>query len=647
MAQSGAPVINFTFGDSAVNPGPALPAHYTAFRYSADSCPPPGYYTITNSLYRCVATRMGRSIDNTPGSKNGYMMVVNDTVSQAPKLLFVDTIKESLCAGTHYTFSAYFLNVEIPGYCNSPNIHFPSFTFTVETSTGQVLASGNTGAMSYDYVPPPAPPATPVTPRFHPFALGFQMPAGINELVVKIKDDPYLYPDCGYAFALDDIQFAAAGPKASIAFDDAAGNIVVKSVCFQNNQTIAMSGTVPPGNAVQWQQSTDSGRTWLDIAGATDLHFSKTFSVADTFLLRMRAGEPDKIGNPNCSVVSNVLTVNVEGLPRNYKITTNSPVCAGSVLHFKGEGDVRFTWSGPNGFYDDVGYTSIYNITLADSGTYFANIISYGGCVTKDSLHVQVLGSEDVTVSKPEYLCKGKSVRLSATGGTHYLWTPAKGLSNPQIANPVAAPEITTTYQVKVSNDFGCVDSANVKVTIVNSIPVKAIIAGPDYLCRPVDSALFKDISTGAVNSWTWELGNGMKSTARDPGIATYFISANVTAFTVRLAVSDSLGCADTTSKNIAVESNCYIAVPGAFTPNGDGLNDYLYPLNAYKATGLLFVVYNRYGRLVFETQDWTKKWDGTTNGEQMPGDVYVWQLNYTDQFGKRISLKGSTLLIR
>ena len=51
-----------------------------------------------------------------------------------------------------------------------------------------------------------------------------------------------------------------------------------------------------------------------------------------------------------------------------------------------------------------------------------------------------------------------------------------------------------------------------------------------------------------------------------------------------------------------------YIAGPSAFTPNNDGLNDYLYPLNAYKATNLLFKVYNRFGKLVFETKDCTKK---------------------------------------
>jgi len=111
--------------------------------------------------------------------------------------------------------------------------------------------------------------------------------------------------------------------------------------------------------------------------------------------------------------------------------------------------------------------------------------------------------------------------------------------------------------------------------------------------------------------------------------------------------VTDSAGCSDTVFHVMKVENNCYIAVPTAFTPNGDGLNDYLYPLNAYKATDLTFRVFNRLGQLVFQTNDWTKKWDGTVKGEPQPLGVYVWMLLYTDANKKEVSLKGSTLLIR
>jgi gliding motility-associated-like protein len=88
--------------------------------------------------------------------------------------------------------------------------------------------------------------------------------------------------------------------------------------------------------------------------------------------------------------------------------------------------------------------------------------------------------------------------------------------------------------------------------------------------------------------------------------------------------------------------------VPSGFTPNGDGFNDYLYPLNAYKATKLEFRIFNRYGQLVFETKDWTKKWDGTINGRPQDTGTFVWMLQYTDiDSGKEYFLKGTTVLIR
>jgi gliding motility-associated-like protein len=100
--------------------------------------------------------------------------------------------------------------------------------------------------------------------------------------------------------------------------------------------------------------------------------------------------------------------------------------------------------------------------------------------------------------------------------------------------------------------------------------------------------------------------------------------------------------------QKIDVLKTCFIAVPGAFTPNGDGVNDYLYPLNALKAVDLQFRVYNRWGQMVFETTNWLNKWDGTMGGHPQPAGVYVWTLAYTDpDTGKRIIQKGTSILIR
>jgi gliding motility-associated-like protein len=154
-------------------------------------------------------------------------------------------------------------------------------------------------------------------------------------------------------------------------------------------------------------------------------------------------------------------------------------------------------------------------------------------------------------------------------------------------------------------------------------------------------------MSTGAISNWQWNFGNGQTSIVQNPAVVYYFLSDNTSTYTVSLKIADSTGCKDSTYHTLKAEGNCYIAVPTAFTRNGDGLNDYLYPLNAYKATNLIFHVYNRFGELIFETKDWTRKWDGTNNGIKQPTGTYIWILDYNDAGNKKVSLRGTAVLIR
>ena len=640
----GGTIININFGEGKTNPGPPLPLTNTRFTYTTDSCPARGTYTITNNLYNCPATRMGRAIDNTPLSNYGYMMVVNDTQSFKSKIVYIDTLKEILCSQTQYQFSAYILNTAIPGSCSGV-IHSPRFTFKVETTSGQLIQTFNTGSMSYDYALPPA-----FTPKFHFHSVSFYPPAGVSVLVLKIEDDPTGNIDCDYSFAIDDIQLTALGPKSEIEFSDAVGTELVRNVCYQDNKNISMTGSVSSGYAntvLQWQQSTDAGRTWTDIPGATSTNYSETFSIPGTFLIRLSAGDLTNVSNPNCRTVSNILKVQVEGPPTDYTITSNSPVCAGSNLQFNATGGASYEWFGPNGFYDNVYYAHIYHTTLADSGMYYVDIISLGGCRARDSIYVKIIGTVNPDAWPDTSICKGSSVQLAATPAASYSWSPAEGLSNTFINNPVAKPNVTTAYIVEVTDSNGCIDTAHVQINVLNKVEVKAGITGSDYLCRPYDSASFSNMSTGDIVKWNWAFGNGQTDTTSSPSEQYYSINDNETGYSIRLIVSDTANCSDTAYHIIKVVNNCYIAVPTAFTPNGDGLNDYLYPLNAYKATNLLFRVYNRQGQLIFETRDWSRKWDGTWKGVPQSTGVYVWMLEYNDERGKKVSMKGTTALLR
>jgi gliding motility-associated-like protein len=166
----------------------------------------------------------------------------------------------------------------------------------------------------------------------------------------------------------------------------------------------------------------------------------------------------------------------------------------------------------------------------------------------------------------------------------------------------------------------------------------------------PGDPALFVDNSYNRVIAWNWDFGNGLTSTLKAPASQFYAASNNnvIRDVPVRLIVQNDLGCKDTAINTIHVVGNCYIAIPNAFTPNSDGLNDFLYPTNAYKARDLRFCVYNRGGQKIFETSNWTFKWDGTFKGQPQDPGTYVWTLVYTNtDSGQRFDLKGSTVLIR
>ncbi|HEY4151341.1 MAG TPA: gliding motility-associated C-terminal domain-containing protein, partial [Chitinophagaceae bacterium] len=200
------------------------------------------------------------------------------------------------------------------------------------------------------------------------------------------------------------------------------------------------------------------------------------------------------------------------------------------------------------------------------------------------------------------------------------------------------------TITLIVSNGF-CSDTASAVIALNNQIT--ASFQTNHQIC-PEDAASFVNTSVGDIVSWSWNFGDGDTSTQKTPPPLHYPKTGQQTTYLVSLVVQNSAGCYDTTATTINVLKTCYIAVPGAFTPNGDGNNDYLYPLNAYKADNLEFKVYNRLGQLVFQTTDWTIRWDGKINGVSQSTGTYVWTLKYTErETGKKVFQKGTTILVR
>ena len=217
--------------------------------------------------------------------------------------------------------------------------------------------------------------------------------------------------------------------------------------------------------------------------------------------------------------------------------------------------------------------------------------------------------------------------------------------STTQTHTMVFGASSNNTIKLIVSNGV-CSDT--VENTIVLNNEVVAGFKMPDVIC-PEDKLQVTNESKGLIDSWQWNFDVISTSNLEDPGPVQFPQNNKESYYTIKQVVTNNaLNCKDSVKKVLRVLNNCYIAVPSAFTPNGDGRNDYLYPNNALKADNLRFSVYNRWGQLVFSSRNWQDKWNGKIGGMEQGSGVYVWTLEYTHHdTGQKIFQKGTTTLIR
>ena len=416
--------------------------------------------------------------------------------------------------------------------------------------------------------------------------------------------------------------------------------------------TAVLSGSLPAGNYTLAAQMGTDGNTILDNCGAAipvgqSVSFTRTPSQPSPL---------DSLTPPGC-------------VPDTLKLVFDKPIRCSSIAadgsDFLVQGPSPVTVSGAGGQCggDGTSYTVLVRLSapIRTAGNFrlYLRVGSDGNTLIDDCGLATPPGSLPFstgdTVSAAlltdviKYGCKTDTIVYAyppANGVDRWTWTFSGGGSSlledpPGQIYPVTGSE---TAKLIVSNGY-CTDSTEVTITLNNGI--KAIFETDNIIC-PTDRATFADSSSGIIDSYEWDFGDGTGDNERDPPGHLYPQTGEETNYTVMLIVGDSLGCHDTAMHRINVLRSCYIAVPSAFTPNGDGLNDYLYPLNAYKADNLVFRVFNRGGMQVFESTSWTQKWDGTFQGHPEPAGTYVWMLQYRDRdTGKHYFLKGTSILIR
>ena len=96
----------------------------------------------------------------------------------------------------------------------------------------------------------------------------------------------------------------------------------------------------------------------------------------------------------------------------------------------------------------------------------------------------------------------------------------------------------------------------------------------------------------------------------------------------------------------VVVLNEAVVMTPSAFTPNGDGLNDYFGPIGKVPE-GYRLQIFNRNGEMVFKSTNINQKWDGAYKGVKQPSSVFVYLIEYKDLQNKPQQQKGTLTLIR
>lgn len=286
----------------------------------------------------------------------------------------------------------------------------------------------------------------------------------------------------------------------------------------------------------------------------------------------------------------------------------------------------------PSGTIDPA--TGEIDLDATGSGTFTVSYITNGPC--PDSLDVAITISDEsiVSIDSAGPFCEddpSSPLITTATGGT---WSgPGVNATTGQFDPSVAG---TGTHQIIYTVPGNCGDADTILVT-VNPLPI--VDAGSDQSILLGDGVTIS--ATGAA-SYTWDPPTGLSCTNCQSPFATPTVT---TEYTVT-------GIDDNSCSNIDVVTITLIAeeqdlfVPNIFSPNGDNHNDQ-FVIEGTSLNQFNIQVFNRWGELVFESDDQSISWDGTQRGKELNTAVFAYVLTYIDSAGVSQKVSGNVTLIK
>jgi gliding motility-associated-like protein len=309
-------------------------------------------------------------------------------------------------------------------------------------------------------------------------------------------------------------------------------------------------------------------------------------------------------------------------------------------------------------YWKDINATqSLVDPKSVGVGTYYIKATTAGGCYSIKPVVVSLSTTPNATITGKD-ICLGANTALTIqlNGQPPFTLTYTDGTSTQTVTNITSStyqitvsPAQTTTYRIQSITDANCINNnPNAAATIVvteaaNGMRYPSVVAEAN---KPLElNARF----FGNNYTYSWEPVLGLDDPAKQKPIFNYNKQTEYT-----IAITSNSGCItiDTLLVKMAQEiprDDIYsdLFVPKAWTPNGDGHNDKLFPLTVHIKELYYFRIFDRWGQLMFETKELGKGWDGMFNGKPQVMDVYTWTVEALGEDGRHFKKAGNSVLLR
>jgi gliding motility-associated-like protein len=271
-------------------------------------------------------------------------------------------------------------------------------------------------------------------------------------------------------------------------------------------------------------------------------------------------------------------------------------------------------------------------VTVDKFGSYsFAWTVVNSICSSSDNIIVIFHDLPFLSAGRDTAMCKGNSVQLLAVGTGTVLWVPSAFVSNPNIINPIATPDTTTTFKVNLTDQFGCKNSDSLVVVVKDRLLADA---GPDQVLDYVYSTTMSANLAHSYENGVWSIISGTgtftNSTYTKTGVQNLSLGKNTILWTV------TNGICQPSYDTVLIVVKDFI-IPTLITPNMDGRNDYfvLRGLTTLGKTEL--IIFDRRGVQVYRNNDYKNLWNGVDyNNNPLPDDTYFYVIKAAN--GKSIS---------